>query len=181
VGDLTPDRIARLRALAAKATPGPWFFDGYSRVVSKSLAASYDEMSFPDCVIPNWKTSCAESPRSCHGCPFFEQDYRADPIVFKVQAHHGDTAIDQRVKDAEYGAAASPDVVLGLLDEIERLKSIVTALAAQDVPMDESIDCLACPSSYRDAQPDRGYEWWTEPSNHDPTCPWRMAREAGHG
>jgi hypothetical protein len=111
-----------LRALAAAATPGPWFYDSYSRVFCSAKGRLYDDIEFPECVVPAWKTSCDEPRGSCHGCPFFEHDYRESPVVAFVQPHHGDTAIGQRSADAEFVAAVSPDVVVGLLDELDTLR-----------------------------------------------------------
>lgn len=61
---------------------------------------------------------------------------------------------------------------------IDRAGAIVKALAECEVPLSDWIDCDLCPSDYRDANPDQGGEWWSEPTNHSPACPWRMAREA---
>jgi hypothetical protein len=122
MSDLTPERLAELRELAGAATPGPWFFDGYSRIASTAKGAAYDDIEFPECEVPAWKTSCDEPRGSCHGCPFFEREYVLDPVVAFVRPHHGDTAVGQRVDDAEFIAAVSSDVVSALVDEIERLR-----------------------------------------------------------
>lgn len=68
---------------------------------------------------------------------------------------------------AMFTAAVSPDVVTALLDEIERLREIVAAVAADNYPAGEiSGDCAAC-----------GTVSPTELERHEPDCWWRRARE----
>lgn len=98
--------LDKLRALAAAATPGPWFFT-YSRIVSEPRLREYDaiERTFPDDIgddDPRWGAL-------------------PEPNVAYVTPSFGDTATDQCAADAAFIAAAR-DAVPALCDEVERLR-----------------------------------------------------------
>lgn len=118
---MTPDDIAKLRALIAKTTPGPWFYNGYSGLFSFPLGQVSDDLDWPECEVPANKDTCGNGP--CPGCPYFEHEYQHGSLVAHVPAHHGDTATGRHAADAEYLAAVHPGIVAGLLDEIERLQA----------------------------------------------------------
>jgi hypothetical protein len=127
MSDLTPERLAELRALAENATPGPWFYNGYSGVFSSPLTQVYDDLDDPECEVPAHKESCGNGP--CPGCPFFEHEHEHGPLVAHVPAHHGDTAIGRHAADGAFIAEARA-LVPALLDEIERLRADTDRLPA---------------------------------------------------
>lgn len=134
--------LAHIRKLADAATDGPWFYNSYSAVFSQPTLPSYDEWfatipdghtverrgACPPC--GQWMDiPCLEPSTYEHGCRYFSEDYRRDPLVAKVPSHHGDTAIEKRAADAEFIAAAR-ELVPAMADEIERLRRRVDQLLA---------------------------------------------------
>jgi hypothetical protein len=108
---------------ASEASPGPWFYNGYSYVGSGPKSAAYNDWEFGDhtlereglcelcgqwrepiACLPDWKW-----PRG-HGCKLFDVDYDMDSEVVTVRSHHGDTAVRQRAADAEWIATMHPEV-----------------------------------------------------------------------
>lgn len=82
----------RLRALAEKATPGPW--DGEYKYGIMTADRSRN--------IVSWDYAWGDSANECDDKPFI--------------------------------AACSPDVILALLDEVERLRALVAALEPSPMP-----------------------------------------------
>jgi hypothetical protein len=158
MSDLTPDQIVRLRALAAEATPGPWFYNGYSGVFSAPLTQVYDDLEDFECKVPEYKESCGDGP--CSGCPFFEHEYRHGPLVVHVPAHHGDTAIGRHAADGAFIAEAC-SLIPALLDEIERLRAVIDDVRAEGEPINNTWG--AC--SWCAAHLEGG-------ANHKPDCAW---------
>lgn len=89
VDPLSPDKLARLRELAGKATPGPW--------------AQGQEYDGPLPIVVNSKNTFVASVLGDIG--------GLEPNDARENA------------DAAYMAAASPDVVVALVDEIERARA----------------------------------------------------------
>ncbi|OKI47273.1 hypothetical protein [Micromonospora sp. CB01531] len=119
---MTTNDIDAIRKLAAAATEGPWFYNSYSAVLAGPKVQPHEE----------WLDTTGEHSLERHGnceacgpdrrgCLLFSEDYKRDPIVAHVPAHHGDTAVGERVADAEFIAAART-VVPALCDEIEQLR-----------------------------------------------------------
>lgn len=112
--------IKARQELAQAATPGPWFYNSYGAVFSGPLAQGYDAWAGPlfdaghtlersgECV------ACGDRKDEPygHGCRHFTEDYDRDPLVAGVPAHHGDTAIRRRQKDAQFIEAEDPTFVL---------------------------------------------------------------------
>lgn len=88
----------RLRELAAKATPGPWFYNGYAMVFSSPKVAEYGQKEQND-----------EEPLP-------------ETLVCWVPTISGDTATQQGMVDALYIQEACNSVPL-LLAEIDILRS----------------------------------------------------------
>lgn len=140
---LTDEELAAIRARADAASDGPWFYNGYSAVFSSPKTRPYDAWfdtipeghtveRYGDCpVCGEWQVypcGVAPSPGVGHGCKFFTEDYRRDPLVAKVPSHHGDTAVEKRAADAEFIAAARADVP-ALCAEVDRLTAELARLA----------------------------------------------------
>lgn len=102
MSDLTPERLAELRTLAAAATPGPWTVESY-----------WDRLDGPADTNTSWHIPGLER---WHGS-----------LAFTNNVGFGDDEATAR-----YVAAISPDVVVGLLDEIERLRAGLDELANAD-------------------------------------------------
>ena len=139
--------LDRLEALTKEATPGPWFYNSYSAIFSTPKIKTYDEWfdtipeghtverygSCPAC--GDWKapTACGlATPASNHGCRYFDEDYKRDPLVAHVPSHHGDTAIGRRAKDAELIEAAVNALPL-LLEEVRQLREQVAAVGEANI------------------------------------------------
>jgi hypothetical protein len=108
----------RIRKVADAANPGPWVYNSYSAIFSGPMMRTYDK--WWDDTIPeghtverygecppcgDWKEfpcGIAPSPGLGHGCRYFTEDYRRDPLIATVPSHHGDTAIEKRAADAEH-------------------------------------------------------------------------------
>jgi len=112
----------RIRRITNAADPGPWVYNSYSAIFSGPMMRAYDKWC--DDTIPEghtverrgecppcggWKgPGWAGSPGLGHGCQFFTEDYRRDPLIASVPSHHGDTAIEKRAADAEHIAFWDP-------------------------------------------------------------------------
>lgn len=122
---------ARLRALAEAATPGPWFYNGYSAIFAREVPDPIDGLTFDEWAEKLDDGHSAERYGACPacetdrptGCRYAAEWYRRDNgCVAGVPAAYGDTAIGQQAGNAAYIAAADPPTMLALLDEIERLR-----------------------------------------------------------
>lgn len=92
---------AEIEAMLAAATPGPWFFNSYSTVMSGDRDVQ----------------ERAEAA---------EEDYDwLEGLIANVPAHHGDTAIGNHAADAELIAAA-PTALRELLDANRELTAALT-------------------------------------------------------
>lgn len=119
---LTPENLDEIEQRAAKATPGPWFWNSYSRICSAPLIqVDHDGPDYPDVPRP--------------GPPFFTDEdnawlaqrqaaYAADSTVAHVPALYGDTATGRHAADATFIAAARVDVPR-LVAEVRRLRSLI--------------------------------------------------------
>lgn len=67
------------------------------------------------------------------------------------------------------GAEIDPDVVLRLLEEIDRLRAALATAADLPYPADPIDDCAACGAASPGLH---------EPESHEPDCPWRVIQEA---
>lgn len=108
---------------ANEASPGPWYYNGYSYVGSGPKSAPYNDWDFGDHTLER-EGLCEEcgqwrEPIGClptwtwprgHGCKLFDTDYDMDSEVVHVRSHHGDTAVRQRAADAEWIATMHPEV-----------------------------------------------------------------------
>ena len=129
---------AALRALAEAATPGPWQVDitrhPYSMV---RLNGSFAEGEH----VERWIQTVRIDP----------QAKAPHPIVVRSVgiAHPGEPAITMvhiRPEDADYLAAVSPEVVLGLLDTIDGLRASLAAAEKERDEAHEAYEKLADPS-----------------------------------
>lgn len=123
MSDLTPERLAELRALAEAATPGPW-----------TVESHWEPICGPRETGTTWYIPCLAR---WHGLP--------------TSVHFG-----KDEATARYVAAVSPDVVVALFDEIERLRFIVDDVAAEGAPTDGVGVCV----------------WCSDPEAHEPDCAW---------
>lgn len=98
----TREQVEAALKRAEAATPGPWFFNSYSTVQAKVLCEAYRQLA------KEW--AAAGRPSAERGSPWFERFYDAEPEVCHVPAHHGDTSVRARHRDAEFIAAARTDV-----------------------------------------------------------------------
>ena len=156
--DLTPDALARLRALAAEATPGPWFYNGYGGVFSSPLTQVFDDLDNPECELPKHKESCGTGP--CPGCPYFEHEHEHGPVVAHVPVHHGDTAIGRHAVDAAF-IAETRSLVPALLDEIERLRAVIQDVRDEGEPINNTWGfCSWCAADLGSG------------AGHKPDCAW---------
>jgi hypothetical protein len=108
---MTAEELDAIEARAAAATPGPWHYNSYSAVYGSH--ADYDRLE------KEWEA--AGEPPADKGTEWWDRFYDADPDVAHVPAHHGDTAVRRRKKDAEFIAHARSDVPR-LVAEIRRLR-----------------------------------------------------------
>jgi len=100
---LTPEHIAEIKALAEKATPGPWESDG--------MAVPFH-------------------PKQ--SSPFEDQGASVDPVIIGgCQDEQGGAVGVLRNDDAAYIAACDPQTVLALIARIEELERENAALEAQ--------------------------------------------------
>lgn len=96
---VTPEQLAEWRRLCEAATPGPWFYDSYSRVQSEPLVRlahqwhkeNFGGRNLDEIPEEDWKRLAKEEPRT---------------LVARVPVQAGDTATEQGGKDAEFIAAA---------------------------------------------------------------------------
>lgn len=108
--------------LAHKASPGPWIWNSYSAVFAGPLMRDYDQWDTGEhtcerhgkcAVCGDWLPAhLKRSPGLGDGCRLFDEEYEREPLVAKVPAHHGDTAIGRHAADAEHIAMHDPDRVL---------------------------------------------------------------------
>lgn len=103
------EKIAKIKRLIPLATPGPYFYNGYSAIYSEPLSKEYARIEATiatpwDPTDPAWETL-------------------PDPAVAYVPVQAGDTATKQGAIDAQYLELVSPDFVKALLDRIEELES----------------------------------------------------------
>jgi hypothetical protein len=114
-------RLKVLEQEEADASAVPWGFNGYSAIFTldggehdKWQDAKFSEGHTLErtglCEVcgPEWwdtkgwaEQSIEAAKQNGHGCKYAREDYDRDPLVAYVPAHHGDTAIGKRVKDAE--------------------------------------------------------------------------------
>ena len=95
---MNKDELAKLRELATKATPGPWKDDGVDVYSVTDGGNGFPLDRYPD--------SVDVVVGQCERC--------GSAQVGAISAH-----------DSRYIAAANTTVVLALLDEIDRLRSVV--------------------------------------------------------
>lgn len=99
---------ARLRELAEKAVPGPWdleYDDETVEVNAGSARTTWNEAHTVGFPASSW------APR--------------DRILERDVGYLDEAEADEIAADAEYIAAANPQTVLALLDEIDRLRSAI--------------------------------------------------------
>lgn len=96
------------------ATPGPWCYDSDNQVASAPKVAPYE--AWLDEVLAG-----SDDADFVPGGKFHTEDYNRSPRVAYVPAHHGDTAVGQRVADAQFIAHAREDIpwLLAQLDAAE--------------------------------------------------------------
>ncbi len=106
--------LGAIRARADAAENGPWFYNGYSAIVSKPLSDVHMRMERElD------ERLLAEGGREAVDDDF---DKFPDTCVASVRIRGGDTATVQGSLDATFVAHAREDIP-ALLDEVERLRS----------------------------------------------------------
>jgi hypothetical protein len=116
-----------IREIAEAANPGPWNYNSYSAIFSGPMMRTYDAWfdTIPEghtverygkCELcGDWKVfpcGVAPSPGLGHGCRYFSEDYRRDPLIAHVPSHHGDTAVEKRVADAKHISLWDPPTAL---------------------------------------------------------------------
>lgn len=140
------DKIEALKEKAIAATPGPWFVSGVRF-----------RMNMTD-----W-----------HSVNRYNETLKRDDNIACVGF---DTRSGDGLNDAAYIAAASPDVILSLLSELDRLRSSNEANGWQPIetaPKDRLIDIWTVGYG---AEPHRVSDCY-----HDRICDeWRTSRPAGH-
>jgi len=129
---MTPQEIKSLRDKAERATQGEWAWYGDSSSHSLYLAAPQKgRLIVMDFV--RWGTNRAQ--------PRFRDEkdlmVKAQELV-EHEVDYRKTISNINNPDAQYIAAANPQVVLGLLDEIERLRNIIQLKNKQHADMCDS-------------------------------------------
>lgn len=117
---MNTDELKDISDRAAAATPGPWFFNGYSGVFGEHLVREYLA----------WERKLEEK-LGVEGRDAVDDDFDTAPetLVANVPAYHGDTATAQGAEDAEF-IAASRSAVPALLAHIrEQDETIAQAFA----------------------------------------------------
>ncbi len=110
--------------LAKLATPGPYFFDSYSRVMSEEMVRkhkSWAKENMPDNIddeTVDWKRLAAEEPCT---------------TVCRVPRQAGDTATKQGAIDAEYLSLLDPGTVSKLVVELQKLREVARLIDDIDV------------------------------------------------
>lgn len=114
---MTPHAMQELRALAEKATPGPW----------------------------EWRYG--SGLRSMHD----RGEFNYGPEVLGLGPDvNGDTTLSLADVDAVFIAAVSPDVVLALLDENEKMRAaLVKAAATMNAQIDEAHEAWAARDAWK--------------------------------
>lgn len=106
---ITDDELRAWKELEQAATKGPWFYNSYSSIHSKELSQRYGELAKEgqgDRTKEEWR----------------ELLHANEPVVARVPAHHGDTAIGHNAKNAWFIAAVRT-AVPRLIAEVERLRA----------------------------------------------------------
>ena len=113
-----------IKARWAAATPGPWFFNGYSGIgcADNGYDAWLDERIDEGHTLYRRINAEPCEPCGTPDCGYYDEDYDREPFVAHVSAHHGDTAVRRRALDAE-AIAHAPEDIAALLAEVERLRS----------------------------------------------------------
>lgn len=124
-----------LRVLSEAATPGPWFYTGYSAIHSKPMLKVDDEFwtdermadghtydhrvgqTCPECgERPAINEKTGERFGTYWDCARHKDAHDVDPVVSWVPAQYGDTATGKHAIDAEFIAAAVNYVRASLAD-----------------------------------------------------------------
>jgi len=106
-------RIAEDEADAKAANPAPWFYNGYSAILSQPMLKPHDE----------WENTAfadghsLEKRRDCKACgkdycELHATDYQMDPLIVSIPAQYGDTATGRRVGDGQHIERHNPARVL---------------------------------------------------------------------
>ena len=116
--------LPTLLRLAEAATPGPWFYDGYSGVFTEDPTIQANDAAL------DARVMAGENPPDRD--PVW---LAAETRVCSVPAAYGDTAIGRQQADAQWIAAASPAVVSALCKRLmaaeEALERITTGLSPE--------------------------------------------------
>lgn len=113
--NIDPESLARLRELAEKATPGPWFPKQLSSRDRTQLLAALNE---------NWLRQDDDPERREY---FFVTNDAGEAGVSTGHTGNGPTS----EWNARFISAFNPAAVLALLDEVERLRSCLDSAGMQ--------------------------------------------------
>lgn len=106
---ITRETLSKLRELAANATPGPWSADPIDYLNAKNLDGVWSAYVSPE----------------LHG-----RGYRGAVCHIQSCDHIGGIDRNEARANAGHIAACSPDVILALVDEVERLQREIDNLHA---------------------------------------------------
>jgi hypothetical protein len=133
-----PVDIEAIRARADAATPGPWFYNGYSWVGRQDTGDASDGLTFDEWADTIEEGHSAERYGACEacgtdrpsGCVHAGEWVRRETTVAGVPATYGDTATGLHAADADFIAEARTDVP-ALLDALDTALATIARLNAQ--------------------------------------------------
>lgn len=124
---MTPEALAEIEARAKAATPGPWYWNGYSVVFSTPLMERMRNGDAPEYPATRRPGPPWFSPEDNAWLKQQHEAYEADSTVCSVPAEYGDTATGHHAWTAEFIERAITDVP-ALLRHIraqdERIKAL---------------------------------------------------------
>lgn len=184
-----------IRDTAAGTNPAPWFFDGYCRVWSAPMIVPHDEWT-RDVLDEGPHTlerrgPCPACANAHTGCRHAETDYHTDPVVARVESHHGDTATGLRPGDGQHIAWWHPDRARKVADILDIAADAVSGHTITSPIVDALIEfaediagarCPSCEHSAKYHQPDGC--WFTVVvgrSGSVVNCACAVARGRGQG
>lgn len=122
--DISPEALERIKALAQRATPGPW--------ITQDSSALGDDASF-----------VTSGKRVEEGLLEIARVNGTEPAYGK----RGDKFVREQRANAAFIAAAHPGVILAMCEEIERLRERVALLNKEAEWLAQRASKEKCPSS----------------------------------